>query len=272
MIPFQLSLRVAIHVFVTAALAEAALGRATLGKGDAAAVSPVAVAAASSREQAPIDLGRPQYAVRKLQVVGIRADERGDPLLRFDVRFDDHAVIDLNEIADVIESIVIGKGDAGVPTKLFAIDGAAKRQELEPLETVPELEIPLGREVLTVFDPDREYTLVVSHIVIGPAADRDAPESRVLPLRLANRLEETRCFYMLPGAGATICFAGSNGLAGTEPIQLAVIDSADATAVESLSAATLGKGQLHGLPQFTGVAAGMRPGAILTLVVAIVSS
>lgn len=271
MISFQRTLRVAIHTFVTAALAEAALGGATLGKGDAAAVSPVAVAAASSRDEASIDLGRPQYAVRKLQVVGIRCDERGDPQLRFDVRFDDHAVLDLNEIADAIGSIVIGKGDAGMPTKLFAIDGAAKRQELEPLETVLELEIPLGREVLSVFDPDREYTLVVSHIVIGPAADRDAPGSRVLSLRLGNRLEETRCFYLLPGAGATICFAGSNGFAGEEPIQLAVIDSADEAPVESLGAASLGKGQLHGLPQFTGVSAGMRPGAILTLVVAITS-
>jgi len=271
MIPFQLSLRVAIHALVTAALAEAALGGATLGKADAAVVSPVAVAAASSREAATIDLDRPQYAVRKLQVVGIRCDERGDPLLRFDVRFDDHAVLDLREIADAIGSIVIGKGDAGMPTKLLTIDGAAKRPELESLEKAPELEIPLGREVLTVFDPDRDYTLVVSHIVNGPAADRDATDSRTLSLRIANRFEEARCFYLLPGAGATICFAGSNGFAGTEPIELAVIDAADAANVESLGAATLGKGQLHGLPQFTGVAAGMRPGAVLTLVVAIAS-
>lgn len=257
-------LRAAVPAMLTLVLPSLASAQSGIIKGDSNPGKPDNVEPAEPREES-VELSRALYAVRKLQVIAVRENERGEATLRFDVHFDDDAPVAFDEIADAVESIGLGKGAAGGKTKFFAIEGEERPEGAEQLPAVLELDIPLGHAAVTIFDPDREYTLVVSRYKLGGAEEIGKFDAKVETLSIENRLEEVRCWYLLPGAGVVICYAGPDTFTRTEKIRLEAIEGPHDEDVEVSGMGSLGKAQLHGLPQATGVQAEMRPGAMMTL-------
>jgi hypothetical protein len=212
---------------------------------------------------------RPTYVMRKPQVIAVRTDRAGNAMLRIDVHFADEALIALDEIADAVASISLGKEDPGAKTKLFELEKENGVKKFAALPSALELDIPLGHAVFTIFDPDREYTLVVSRMYVpGIDLSKDgSAKAGGFMLDIRGEPGQVRVWYVLPAPDVVVCYAGRGIIARAAQFRLDAIEGLIEEDAETAGSTQAGKWSAHGLPIFTGVEVGFDNGGELNVLV-----